>query len=179
MTSRRGFALLLAATLLAPCSHAQERESSLSDKEVEKLRDSAYFPSDRVLVFVSFLDERADAIQRLSTGPRKPGREEDLHDLYTQFSNILDELEDNLDDYGPRHRDLRKALPKLLKASEHWAITLRTPPENDVYTIPRKQALEALHDVQEDATRLIEEQKSWFAQHPPPKDSDSRSEGPR
>ncbi|QHN05492.1 hypothetical protein FTO74_12445 [Granulicella sp. WH15] len=171
--------MLLAAALLAPCGHAQERESSLSDKEVEKLRDAAYFPSERVLVFVSFLDERADAIQKLSNGPRKPGREEDLHDLYTQFSDILDELEDNLDDYGPHHRDLRKALPKLLKAAERWATTLRTPPENDAYTVPRRLALEALHDVREDASRLIEEQKSWFAQHPPSKDGDGRSEEPR
>jgi Rad3-related DNA helicase len=165
--------LLLAACLLATPAlvHAQrDHESSLSEAEIEALRDSAYVANDRVLVFVKFLDARSSGIQSLATKPRRPGREEDLHDLYEQFTSIADELDDNLDDLGPRHRDIRKALPKLLAATDRWATALKTPAENEAYSVSRKLALEAVRDLRESATQLIEEQKAWFIAHPPSKD---------
>ncbi len=111
--------LVLSCFLLLPALrlHAQRHDSALTDGEVEKLRDSAYVPADRVLVFIKFLDQRSDAIQDLFAHPRTPGREQDTHDLLEQFTSIASELEDNLDDYGPHHRDLRRSLPKLLAAT--------------------------------------------------------------
>jgi hypothetical protein len=158
---------------------AQKTAPALSEAEIEQLRDSAYIANDRVLVFVKFLDERAKAIQAAASGPRKPGREEDLHDLMEQFTGIADELNDNLDEYGPAHRDLRKALPKLLAATERWATALKSPPENQAYTVSRKLALEAVRDLREECTRLIEEQRAWFVLHPPAKEPKNESQAPR
>ncbi len=160
---------LAPALLLCPGrqAYAQARgEESLSDAEVEQLRESAYTPSDRILVFIKLLDTRAKRITDLVAKPRRPGREEDLHDLLEQFTAIADELNDNLDDYGPRHRDLRKQLPKLLEAVDRWNTALKTPPDNDVYAVARKLALESVRDVREEATRLVEDQKTFFAAHP-------------
>jgi hypothetical protein len=159
--------VLLALTLPV---HAQRGDSSLSEGEVEQLRDSAYVPNDRVLVFIKLLDARNKAIQDLFAHPRKPGREQDTHDLLEQFTNIADELNDNLDDYGPHHRDIRKALPKLLDATERWASNIKQPPENATYDLSRKLALEAIRDIREEATHLVEDQKTWFAAHPPAKE---------
>jgi hypothetical protein len=159
--------VLLALTLPV---HAQRADSSLSEGEIEQLRDSAYVPNDRVLVFIKLLDQRNKAIQDLFAHPRKPGREQDTHDLLEQFTNIADELNDNLDDYGPHHRDIRKALPKLLDATERWASNIKQPPENATYDLSRKLALEAIRDIREEATHLVEDQKTWFAAHPPAKD---------
>jgi hypothetical protein len=159
--------VLLALTLPL---HAQRRDSSLSEGEIEQLRDSAYVPNDRILVFIKLLDERNKRIQDLFAHPRKPGREQDTHDLLEQFTNIADELNDNLDDYGPQHRDIRKALPKLLDATERWASNIKQPPENTIYDLSRKLALEAIRDIREEATHLVEDQKTWFAAHPPPKE---------
>jgi hypothetical protein len=159
--------VLLALTLPL---HAQHSDTSLSEGEIEQLRESAYFPSDRILVFIKLLDARNKAIQDLFAHPRKPGREQDTHDLFEQFTNIADELNDNLDDYGPHHRDIRKVLPKLLDATERWASNLKQPPENTAYDLSRKLALEAIRDIREEATHLIEDQKAWFAAHPPDKD---------
>jgi Rad3-related DNA helicase len=169
--------LLAAALLLTPTVlHAQaNHESSLSEAEVEALRDSAYIANDRVTIFIKFLDVRSSSIQTLATKPRRPGREEDLHDLYEQFTSIADELDDNLDDLGPRHRDIRKALPKLVAATERWATALKTPAENEAYNVSRKLALEAVRDLRESATKLIDEQKAWFIAHPPPKDEPANS----
>lgn len=164
----RSLAPLLAVFLLAvPLSlHAQRGESSLSDAEVEQLRESAYVPSDRIAVFIKFLDSRTRAIQDLTGKPRRPGRNDDLHDLFEQFTAIADELNDNLDDYGPRHRDLRRQLPKLLEATDRWATGLRTPPDDDAYTVSRKIALESVRDIREEANRLVEDQRTFFTAHP-------------
>ena len=161
---------LTALLLFTPILRAQAHESALSDAEVETLRETAYVASDRVLAFVEFLDERSNSIQQLATKPRRPGREEDIHDLCEQFTSIADELDDNLDDYGPRHRDIRKSLPKLLAATDRWATALKTPADNQAYDVSRKLALEAVRDLRESSTKLIEEQKAWFLAHPPAKD---------
>ena len=172
MLRRLPLALVLLALTLP--LHAQRADSALSDGEVEQLRESAYVPNDRVLLFIKLLDTRNKAIQDLFAHPRKPGREQDTHDLLEQFTNIADELNDNLDDYGPHHRDIRKALPKLLDATERWSSNIKQPPENAAYDLSRKLALEAIRDIREEATRLIEEEKTWFAAHPPPKDDPNR-----
>ncbi len=165
----RLFATVLLLLLALPM-HAQQPESALSEGEIEQLRDAAYVPVDRVLVFVQLLDGRDKSIANLYAHPRKPGREQDTHDLLEQFTSIADELNDNLDDYGPRHRDIRKALPKLLAASERWATDIKSPPENAAYDVSRRLALEAVRDIREQTIQLIEEQKTWFAAHPPAKD---------
>jgi hypothetical protein len=148
---------------------AQQRESALSDAEVEKLRDTAADAPSRVMAFVGFLNERADRIDKLTAGKRQPGREEDIHDLMEQMTSILDDLDDNLDDYNKRHWDIRKVLPKLVAATERWGTALRTPPESEEYRVSRKLALESLNDVHESATTMIDEQKAWFQAHPPGK----------
>ena len=176
MLRRLALALILPVCLtLAPPLHAQSNDNALSEGEVEQLRSAAYFPNDRVLVFIKFLDDRNKDIQTLFAHPRKPGREQDTHDLLEQFTAIADELNDNLDDYGPHHRDIRKALPKLLDATERWSSNLKTPPDNETYNVSRKLALEAVRDLREEATRLIEEQKTWFAAHPPAKEEKNQN----
>jgi hypothetical protein len=168
MLRKLPLALVLLALVLP--LHAQREDTALSEGEIEQLRESAYFPNDRVLVFIKLLDTRNKAIQELFAHPRKPGREQDTHDLLEQFTNIADELNDNLDDYGPNHRDIRKALPKLLEATERWSSNIKQPPENAAYDVSRKLALEAIRDLREEATHLVEDQKAWFAAHPPGKE---------
>jgi hypothetical protein len=176
----RRFPLAVVLFALALPLHAQRGDTALSEGEIEQLRDSAYVANDRVLVFIKLLDTRNKAIQDLFAHPRKPGREEDMHDLLEQFTSIADELNDNLDDYGPHHRDIRKALPKLLEATERWSSNIKSPPDNPVYTLSRKLALESIRDIREEATHLIEDQKAWFLAHPPAKDDQNHpAESPR
>src|SRR5580704_4196334 len=164
--------ILLAFLCLAPRLYAQQdKDTALSEKEIEQLRDSAYFPADRVIVFIKFLDQRSKAIQDLFAHPRKSGREQDTHDLMEEFTSVADELDDNLDDYGTRHRDIRKSLPKLVEATERWATALKTPPDDSAYSVSRKLALESIRDIREEVTQLIEDQRTWFAAHPPSKEN--------
>ena len=167
----RRLSLLLLLLSLAPHLPAQRTDASLSDGEVEQLREVAYYPSDRIILFIKLLDARNKSRQDLFSKPRKPGREQDTHDLLEQFTAIADELNDNLDDYRPRHRDIRKALPKLVDATERWSSNLKSPPDNETYNVSRRLALETIRDLHDQATQLIEEQKAWFLAHPPPKES--------
>lgn len=166
MLHRRLATLCLAIACAQPALPQVHDTNTLSEAEVEQLRDAAYVPSDRVLVFVKLLDTRIRTIQDLLAKPRRPGREEDLHELLEQFTAISDELNDNLDDYETRHRDIRKPLPKLLDASERWASSLRGIPDNEIYNLSRKLALQSVRDTREETTKLIDGQRAYFAAHP-------------
>ena len=150
---------------------AQVRESALSEVEVEVLREKAPEPAERVLAFVGFLNDRTKAIEKLLLGRRKPGREDDIHDLMEQFSSIANDLQDNLDDYDKHHKDVRKALPKLLVATERWGTALRSPADESAYNVSRKLALDALADVKASTSEMIKAQQEYFLAHPPPRDT--------
>jgi hypothetical protein len=165
---------LLAATPL----RAQLHQPVLSQAEIEQIRDARFVPTDCILLFVKFLDLRVQEIHDLCAKPRRPGREQDTHDLIEQFTAIADELADNLDDYGPRHADLRKALPKLTDATERWATALKSPPDHEAYNVSRKIALESVRDLREASTQLTAEQAAWFKSHPPNKQKDQPQNGP-
>lgn len=170
---RRSSVLLLLAGTLCLQLPAQSPEGTLSESEIDQLRDAAYVPADRIAVFIKLLDARAANLQALVAKPRRPGREEDVHEILQQFASIIDELNDNLDDYGPRHRDLRKQLPKLLAATDRWATALRSPADSEVYKVSRSLALEGVQDARDETKKLVEEQKVWFAAHPPSKETDA------
>jgi hypothetical protein len=163
--------------LAMPFAKAQDRGPTLSDAEVDKLRELAPLPPERTMAFVGFLNQRADEIEKLTTGKRKPGREEDIHDLMVQMTGILDDLDDNLDEYSKHHNDLRKVLPKLIAATERWGTVLRSPVEDQQYSVQRKLALDSLNDVHEAATEMIAEQAAWFKDHPPGKTSGKSGSG--
>ena len=167
--------ILSLALCVAPGLVAQEREDALSQAEIEKLRDTNRMPEERVMVFLKFLDERTDKIRDLVAKPRRPGREQDIHDAMEQFISITDSLEDNLNEYGPRHRDVRKALPKLLRAIDRWSSIIKSPVDDEAYNVSRKLSLEAIRDLREDTEHLVEEQKTWFAAHPPQKDAEGNT----
>ena len=155
---------------LAQPLQGQQQKSALSEKEVEEVRDARLVPSDCILLFVKFLDTRTKTIQDLYAKPRRPGREEDTRELLQQFTSIADELADNLDDYGPRHQDLRRVLPKVVEATERWSSALKSVPDGEGYNVNRKLALESVRDLRESATELLPEQIAWFKAHPPVKD---------
>jgi hypothetical protein len=154
---------------------AQIQASALSDAEIEQVRDARYAPASCVLLFAKFLDARTDHIHDLYNKPRRPGRETDTRELMEQFTSIVDELSDNLDDYGPRHADLRKALPKLLASADRWATEIKAPPEDESYSVARKLALESIRDLRESATELTAEQDAWFKAHSPTKEKDEKN----
>jgi hypothetical protein len=150
----------------APRLHAQDDDTSMSQKEIEDLRDAAYIPNDRILTFVRILNTREQEIEGLLSKPHRPGFGQDMHDYIDQFASIADEFNDNLDDYQSKHRDIRKSLPKLVSAIERWNTTLRAPADDEAYNVVRKMALDSLKDMRDAATTMETEQAAYFKAHP-------------
>jgi hypothetical protein len=171
----RPLALVLALLVLAAPLCAQQDDTSLTQVEIDQVREARYFPADCVLLFVKFLDLRTQELHDLYAHPRRPGREQDTHDLLAQFTSIADQLSDNLDEYGPRHVDLRKALPKILTGTGRWSAALNAIPDNDAYTVTRKLALDSLRDLRDSTTQLAADQAAWFKAHPPSKSPDDKN----
>jgi hypothetical protein len=138
----------------------------MSEVEVEALRDSAYVPADRLKVYEKMLDARQKRIDELLAKPRRPGFGQDMHDLIDEFGAIADELNDNLDEYTTKHRDIRKELPKLIAATERWSTTLRATGEDDKYKVVRRIALDALRDTKSIAEDTQATETAYFKEHP-------------
>lgn len=158
------FLVFIFATVPRLC--AQDDDSSMSQKEIESLRDAAYIPNDRIMAFVKILNTREQEIEDLQSKPHRPGFSQDMHDLLDQFASIADEFNDNLDEYQNKHRDIRKSLPKLVSALERWSTTLRSPADDEGYNIVRRMALDSLKDMRETATTMETEQAAYFKAHP-------------
>jgi hypothetical protein len=171
----RRVALVLVLLAISAPLLAQQGDSDLTQTEIDQVRQYRYFPADCVLLFVKFLDLRTQELHDLYAHPRRPGREQDTHDLIQQFASITDQLSDNLDEYGPRHIDLRRALPKILTAIDRWTADLNALPEDDAYNVARKLALESLRDLRESTAQLAADQSAWFKAHPPGKSSDDKN----
>jgi hypothetical protein len=138
----------------------------MSQAEVESLRDAAYVPLDRIKAYEKILDDRGRRIEQLLAKPRRPGFAFDMHDAIDQFGAIADELNDNLDEYDSKHRDVRKALPKLVEATERWSTTLRAAGDDDGYAVVRRTALDALKDMRTSAEEMQTTLTAYFKDHP-------------
>jgi hypothetical protein len=160
------FGLALMLVCAGPSFAQDETDGPYSQAEIEQLRDSAPIPMDRMRVFESILTVREKEIAALVAKPHRPGYAEDMHDELDQFGRIVDEFNDNLDEYSKNHRDVRKELPRLLKESERWGTVLRSPPEDGGYSIVKKIALDNLKDMQDLVAEMQTDLEAYFKAHP-------------
>lgn len=170
---RRCARTLLCALAIAPLFAvtvprvwAQAADGDMSQAEVESLRDAAYVPLDRIRAYEKILDDRERRIEQLLAKPRRPGFALDMHDAIDQFGSIADELNDNLDEYDAKHRDVRKALPKLIEATERWSTVLRGAGDDDGYAVVRRTALDSLKDMRTSAEEMQTTLTAYFKDHP-------------
>ena len=157
----------IAVLLACPSLCAQAGDDVLSQREVDALRDAAFVPIDRIIVFVRILNDREKRVEDLLA--RRRGHTDfpaDMHDAMDQFGAITDELNDNLDEYSRKHRDVRKAIPKLLEATERWSTALKSPPDDSAYDVVRRIAVDNVKDTHELTAALQTELEVYFKAHP-------------
>ena len=157
---------------------AQKRSAALSEAEEEQVREAAIDPAHRIAVYQAIIETRVKRIQAVLANTRAQGRREDFQQNMDEITGLLDELQDNLEEYDHVHRDLRKPLPKLLDAMRRWESVLRQPPDNAAYDLTRKLALEATADVRKEAAEILPAQVAYFKAHPPNKEPDPNTIGP-
>lgn len=158
--------VLLGVAFSCGAAGAQAREGVMSDREVESLRDAAYVPADRITAYEKILDSRSGRVDALLKGRRHVSFSQDLHDLLDQVAAIADELNDNLDEYRARHRDVRKALPRLEGETDRWTRSLEAAPEDPENKVIRRLAVDAVRDVRNQVKEMEPELEAYFTAHP-------------
>jgi len=147
-------------------SHAQAPEGTLTQSEIDDLRDAAYVPAERIRVYMRILDDRQKELDALVNKRHGADFAADAHDIIDQMGAISDELNDNLDDYARKNRDVRKVLPKLVQSTERWSTSLRAPADDPRYNIVRKVALDNLKDTRSLAQQTLTDEETYFKAHP-------------
>ena len=103
--------------------HAQIQASALSDAEVDQVRDARYVPANCVLRLRQVPRRPHPAHPRPLFSTIPPAWPRDRHPRpLEQFTSIIDELSDNLDDYGLRATPTCAApCSKILSSADRWS----------------------------------------------------------
>lgn len=147
---------------------AQTKRAALTEDETDQIREYADRPPERVKLYVKFIDERVATLRTAvseATAKKRPLRadqNEQLHNLMDEFTRLVDEMQDNLDNYADQHNDIRKALKGLIEADAHWQEALKLPPPNPSYEFVRKTAQNAATDTADAAQKILDEQTQYF-----------------
>jgi endonuclease III len=151
--------IFLLILLVSVVASARKRDP-LTEAETDQLREVAMEPYKRLKLLIKFTDARLVAIEQMRVDPKlAKDRGKQIHDLLEDFTALMDEINDNLDQYEARplskddRKDFKKGLKELVEADERFDLKLRTlqsAGENDPQT--RKELPDfrfALQDAQE------------------------------
>ncbi len=159
-------ALLLIATL-APAQRL--RRDPLTEAEADQMRELAQEPEKRIRLIVKFAKARMQAIDQLRGDPKAAeGRSKKVHGLLEDFTEIMDELDDNVAMYGGHKDDISKVLGDVLVADGDFRTRLQalkagsqadaaSAKEAKDYEYAVQNALDAVESSEKDAQDLLDE----------------------
>jgi hypothetical protein len=159
--------LLFVTGITRPAAAAQDsfdKNDPLTDAQVEQLREVADQPIERVKLFMAFIEQRTGAIAEMVGDTRIQDKPPKIRKLLEEYTYLVDQLQDNLDNYDKTHEDLRKQLKLLVPASRKWLDIVNQPPADPVYDFPRKTAADAAQSLIEQAAQLQTDQEKYFAE---------------
>jgi len=108
------FVLLLLLSIAA----SARRRDPLTEAEADQLRQVAMEPYNRIKLMIKFTEARLLAIDHIRLDPKQAAdRGKQIHDLLEDFTSLVDEINDNLDQYEgrPLDKDTVKQYHKGLK----------------------------------------------------------------
>jgi hypothetical protein len=171
-------ALLCAATFLfvVHSARGQRSRDPLTPNQEEQVRAVADQPNERVKLYITFIEERTDAIHHAVVRPATQHPGAAIHDNIEDFTRLVDELQDNLDAYDESHSDVRKSLKFLLEHIAKWPSVLDEPPGSPDYDFARKSAMDALDNLKQAATALLKSQEEYFGKHKAEKETKKKAD---
>lgn len=165
------FALLFFSAI--PLAAQLGGREPLDETEIDKLREVAQEPDKRLKLMVEFARARLASIDQLRSDPRSAAdRGSRVHDLLEDFTRLVDEIGDNLDDYAARKYDLRKALKIAIDGDTEFQLKLRTLKEQAAgagakagtegsdYAFVLQSAADAVDTSLDDSRKLLAEQEA-------------------
>ena len=173
MTPIRSLAAVLACLLFsAPLPAQKEKREPLTDAQITQIRASGADPGYRVKLYVQFLNEHAEAIKGLGNHGYSAARNQRLANELQDLTALMDDIGSNLDTYSDRHADIRVVLKTLNEATPRWMGILHALAGDPDFDLARKEAIESLEDLADQAKRLLTEQTAYFKLHPDEKGQD-------
>lgn len=169
------FSVLCLVALFSSLARGQHKRDPLTEPEVDQLRETAQEPDKRLKLMVKFARARMLAIDQLRSDPKlAQGRGEKIHDLLEDFMNLVDEIDDNVDNYSGKQSDIRKSLKEVVEADTDFQLKLRTlkdaikndPKVGDEakdYEFLLDNTLEAVNQSVDNARKTLDEQNEEFA----------------
>lgn len=143
----------------------KDQRQVLTDSQIEAIREAGIYPNDRINLFTKYVDERAELIKGLSNRASSAGRAKKLDNELQDMTALMDQLDDNLEQYTDRKADVRGALKKLNESAPHWVQILNALAGEPTFDESRKEAIESCEDLTGDVKRLLTEQTDYFNQH--------------
>ncbi len=136
---------LIVLLLIATLAFARKRDP-LTDAETDQLRQVALEPQKRLKLYIKFTEARLDNIDQARSDPKQAqGRGKTIHDLLEDFTSLIDEINDNLDQYEGRAmdkdqtKDFHKGVKEVITAEQRFRARLRTL-RHDIETDPQTKA---------------------------------------
>lgn len=161
---RRMTPLVLACLFAAPLLAQRDQPEILTDAQQQAIAEAGIDPAARIDLYTKYINERADTIKRLT--PRsEAARDRRIDSELQAFAALVDELASNLDEYGGRKADLRKALKPLNDSIARWQSILHDLPNDPVFEISRNDASDATSDLAAQARQLTADQEQYFKEH--------------
>ncbi len=117
--------LALLVPLIAAGAAAQYRHDPLNSQEVDQLRETAQEPIKRLPLMVKFARARMDTLDQLRAQSPTADRAAQIREALKDFTTIVDQLDDNIDDYADRGLDLRKPLKTIVDADTEFQTKLQ------------------------------------------------------
>lgn len=119
--------------LLLSVAAAAKRRDPLTEAEADQLREAAMDPYNRIKLMVKFTEARLVALDQVRIDPKlAAGRGRQIHDLLEDFTSLIDEINNNLDQYEGRPlnkesvKQYHKGLKELIEADARFDLKLRT-----------------------------------------------------
>jgi len=156
----------IAVLLFVITATAQKHPDPLNQLEIDKLRDTAQDPLERLKLYVEFARARLQALDQARSNPKATDRGVETHDRLQDFLDIFDELNDNVDTFADRKEDLRKALKIVIEGDSEFQSKLRalkdaagvSPAELKSYGFLLTNAIETVDSSIEDHRQLLDAQ---------------------
>src|SRR5882762_3814498 len=118
-TRRLSVLLLFSLLMSLPCL-AEKRYDPLNQKEIDDLRETNMEPEKRLKLFITYARARLTSMEEARANPKTANRGEITHDWLTDFLDIYDELDDNVEMYVQRKDDFRKAIQAVIDADTEF-----------------------------------------------------------
>jgi len=133
---------LIVLVLTTTLAFARKRDP-LTDAEADQLRQVALEPQKRLKLYIKFTEARLDSIDQARSDPKQAqGRGPAIHNLLEDFTALIDEINDNLDQYEGRGldkdqtKDFHKGVKEVITAEQRFRARLRTL-RHDIDTDPQ------------------------------------------